>query len=171
VVLEHFSDPDGGFYFTADDHETLIQRPKPLTDDSLPAGNAIAAKVFGRLGHLLGDTRYLDAAENTLKAAWNPIQQGPYGHTGLLLALEEYLNPVETLVIRGSPSELKNWQHAIPRSYAPRRLQFAIPDDATALPSLLQERKPADGGIAYRCQGTRCLPPITSVEDLKRETA
>ncbi len=170
VVLDHFADPDGGFFFTADDHETLIQRPKPLTDDSLPAGNAVAARVFGRLGHLLGETRYLDAAENTLKAAWNPMQQGPYGHTGLLLALEEYLYPVETLVIRGNPDELENWNTALPRGYTPRRLLFVIPDDATGLPGLLAERKPAAGGIAYLCEGMHCRPPITAVEALPRET-
>src|SRR3990172_2117563 len=34
VVLKHFQDPHGGFFFTADDHESLIQRPKPLADDS-----------------------------------------------------------------------------------------------------------------------------------------
>ena len=171
IVQTHFADPDGGFYFTADDHETLIQRPKPLTDDSLPAGNAIAAKVFGRLGHLLGDTAYLDAAENTLKAAWQPIQQGPYGHTGLLLALEEYLYPVETLIIRGDSPALENWRKALPPGYAPRRLVFAIPADADDLPGALAERKPADGGIAYLCQGTHCLPPITTAEALTQATA
>jgi uncharacterized protein YyaL (SSP411 family) len=167
VVLEHFSDPAGGFYFTADDHETLIQRPKPLTDDSMPAGNAIAAKVFGRLGHLLGETRFLDAAEQTLSAAWHPVQQGAYGHTGLLLALEEYLYPVETVIIRAD-ADLKAWQDSVARDYAPRRMTFSIPDTADDLPGLLKQRTPQDQGVAYICQGTSCLPPITGIENLKQ---
>jgi uncharacterized protein YyaL (SSP411 family) len=166
VVLNHFADPDGGFFFTADDHETLIQRPKPLSDDALPAGNAVAAKVFGRLGHLLGESRYLDAAENTLKAAWNPIQHSPYGHTGLLLALEEYLYPVATVIIRGGDT-LLNWQNLISHVYAPGRMVFAIPDNCQSLPGLLGERKAAAGGIAYICEGTSCQPPVTSLEELK----
>jgi uncharacterized protein YyaL (SSP411 family) len=166
VVLEHFADPAGGFFFTADDHENLIQRPKPLTDDSLPAGNAIAAKVFGRLGHLLGDTRFLDAAENTLKAAWNPIQQAPYGHTGLLLALEEFLYPVETVVIRAGSEQIARWQQPLNRVYAPRRMVFAIPDDAAQLPGLLANRAPMAGGVAYICSGLSCSPPVTSSEEL-----
>jgi uncharacterized protein YyaL (SSP411 family) len=165
VVLEHFADPDGGFWFTADDHENLIQRPKPLGDDALPAGNAIAARVFGRLGHLLGDTRFTDAAEGTLKAAWNHIQQGPYGHTGLLLALEEYLHPVETLVVRPGRHE-NNWRQAVGVDYTPRRMVFFIPDNANHLPGLLAERKPQDEGIAYWCQGTQCLPPVTDPDQL-----
>ncbi len=166
VVLEHFAAPDGGFYFTADDHETLIQRPKPLNDDALPAGNAIAAKVLGRLGHLLGETRYLDAAENTLKAAANAMQQSPYGHTGLLLVLEEYLNPVTTVIIRGGET-LQDWQKALGNDYQPRRMVFAIPDDCTNLPGLLNERKPAEDGIAYLCSGMSCQPPITDISELK----
>ncbi|HRY16190.1 MAG TPA: thioredoxin domain-containing protein, partial [Candidatus Competibacteraceae bacterium] len=36
VLLDRFEDRrNGGFYFTADDHETLIQRPKPPHDDAL----------------------------------------------------------------------------------------------------------------------------------------
>jgi uncharacterized protein YyaL (SSP411 family) len=166
VTLAHFADPAGGFFFTADDHETLIQRPKPLSDDALPAGNAIAARVFGRLGHLLGESRYLDAAEHTLRAAWSQIEQSPYGHTGLLLALEEYLYPVETLVIRGDAATLPDWQAAASRHYAPRRMVFAIPDSSPALPGLLRERKPAPGGVAYLCEGTHCRPPLTTLEQL-----
>jgi len=170
VVLARFPDPAGGFYFTADDHEDLIQRPKPLTDDSLPAGNAVAAKVFGRLGHLLGNTRYLDAAEHTLQAAWNPMQQAPYGHTGLLLALEEHLYPVETIVIRGGPG-MKEWYDCVARDYAPRRLVFAIPGDAEDLPGLLQARTFTGNEVAYICQGMQCLPPVTSLAELKQRYA
>jgi uncharacterized protein len=38
-LLERFPDPDGGgFFFTADDHEPLIQRPKSFDDDATPNG-------------------------------------------------------------------------------------------------------------------------------------
>jgi uncharacterized protein YyaL (SSP411 family) len=168
VVLKHFAAADGGFYFTADDHETLIQRPRPLNDDALPAGNAIAAKVFGRLGHLLGETRYLDAAENTLRAAWTPMQQSPYAHTGMLLALEEYLYPVQTVVIRaGDDDELATWRDTVARGYAPRRMVFAIPADCASLPGLLAERRASDGPVAYVCEGTSCRAPVTSMKELR----
>ena len=45
-LLEHFEDEgQGGFYFTSDDHEQLIRRPKPVSDDSMPSGNGIAASM------------------------------------------------------------------------------------------------------------------------------
>ncbi len=168
AVLAHFADPAGGFFFTADDHESLIQRPKPLGDDSLPAGNAVAAKVLGRLGHLLGETRYLDAAEATLRAAWQPLQEAPWGHTGLLVALEEYLQPPDLVVLRGrDETELAAWQTQLARDYAPRRLCFTIPADAGDLPGLLAERPADDTTTAWVCSGTSCQPPLTSVEAVK----
>jgi uncharacterized protein YyaL (SSP411 family) len=45
----------GGFFFTAADHERLIHRSKTFSDDSIPAGNAVAASVLCRLGYLLGE--------------------------------------------------------------------------------------------------------------------
>ncbi|HEX7061139.1 MAG TPA: thioredoxin domain-containing protein, partial [Woeseiaceae bacterium] len=54
ALLEHFQDAEnGGFWFTADDHEPLIHRPKPLGDESMPSGNGIAARALQRLGFLL----------------------------------------------------------------------------------------------------------------------
>src|SRR4051812_18282199 len=54
VVLDQFMDLEaGGFYFTANDHESLIHRSKSFSDDATPAGNGIAAFVLQRMGHLL----------------------------------------------------------------------------------------------------------------------
>src|SRR6185312_11613295 len=85
VVLEHFSDADGGgFFFTSDDHESLIHRSKSFSDDATPAGNGVAAYVLQRMGHLLGETRYLEAAERTLRSGWTAIELYPHAHTSLL---------------------------------------------------------------------------------------
>ena len=173
VVLDHFQDEAGGFFFTADDHESLIQRPRSLADDSTPSGNGIAARVLGRLGHLLGESRYLEAATRTLKSAWSAISHSPYGHTSLLVALEEYLYPPQTVVIRGIPAAVSNWQALASQPYAPRRMSFAIPADTGKLPGLLAERKPQGEAIAYVCSGLQCAPPVENIGGLKdalRET-
>ena len=167
ALLRHFEDRErGGFYFTADDHEALIQRPKPLTDDALPSGNGIAAFALGRLGHLLGEARYLEAAERTLKAAWGSLQQLPYAHEALLIALEEYLTPPQTVILRGQPDLLKPWQARSIRPYAPARLTLALPATAQDLPAALAQYAVKDAVTAYICTGNTCSPPITSLDDL-----
>lgn len=167
IVLTHFQDPEaGGFFFTADDHETLIHRSKSFADDALPAGNAIAAQVLTRLGSLLGETRYLDAAARTIRAAWVPLQHYPQGHCAMLIALSEHLQPPDMVIIRGSASEAAQWRDEFSRMYAPRRLVFAIPDDAAALPPSLLEKRPMNDTVAYVCRGTTCSAPVRSLASL-----
>jgi uncharacterized protein YyaL (SSP411 family) len=165
ALMERFHDPaGGGFFFTPDDHEQLIARPKPMSDDALPAGNGVAARVLGRLGHLLGEARYLDAAESTLRAGWESMKRYPHAHNALLDALEEHLRPPVTVVLRGQGQELERWRRRATGRYSPSRITLAIPVDASFLPGLLSQRTPRDTPVAYVCRGTRCEAPITAFD-------
>jgi hypothetical protein len=112
ALLAHFEDERGGFFFTADDHETLIHKPKPFADEAVPSGNGIAAGVLVKLGHLLGEQRYLDAAERTVRAALHGIERYPEGHATLLHALDELLAPPTLVVVRAPAAELDAWRSA-----------------------------------------------------------
>ncbi len=167
VLLKHFEDrTNGGFYFTADDHETLMHRSKSFGDDATPSGNAVAVLVLLRLGHLLGESRYLDAAERTLRAGWSPLEGYPQGHATLLSALEERLSTIDIVIIRGPESEAMRWRDELAALYAPRRLVFAIPDDARDLPVALAEKRSGQQTIAYVCRGTTCSAPVASIAQL-----
>jgi uncharacterized protein YyaL (SSP411 family) len=158
-LLEHFEDEQqGGFYFTSDDHEQLIQRPKPVSDDAMPSGNGIAAFALQRLGYLLGDLNYLDAAEKTLRAAWNRIANLPHAHGALLIALQEQLDPPEILIARGGAEELSAWQAGMAGDYSPGRLCIAIPPDA-GQHEALSTKEPGEHAVVYRCKGMTCSPP------------
>ena len=166
VVLQHFTDPDGGFFFTSDDHETLFHRSKSFGDDATPAGNGIAAFVLQRMGHLLGDTRYLAAAEKTLRAAWPVLEKYPPAHTSLLIALEELLSPPETVILRGTPQEIDPWRGQLAKLYAPRRIVLAVPTDAPELPPALADKPARDDAVAYVCRGSVCSAPLGSFSAL-----
>jgi len=171
LMLDYFVDSEnGGFYFTATDHEMLMHRPKPLADEATPSGNGIAALALQRLGYLLGEARYLDAAEGTLRAGWRAMAEYPHGHVSLITALEEYLTPPETIVIRGSAKNLNIWRDAAAKIYAPGRLVFAIDTQASDLPGALAERRAVDQNtVAYRCLGSHCSLPITSLDAFAKE--
>jgi hypothetical protein len=161
ALLERFHDAqDGGFFFTSHDHEQLIARPKPMTDDALPAGNGVAARVLGRLGHLLGEARYLEAAASTLRTAWTSIERYPHAHNALLDALEEHLQPPVSVVLRGDGPELERWRARAGARYAPARSVLAIPTQALGLSGLLAAREPRGGTLAYVCRGLQCEAPI-----------
>jgi uncharacterized protein YyaL (SSP411 family) len=159
VLLAHFEDARGGFFFTADDHERLIHKPKPAIDEAVPAGNGVAALALLALGHLLGEQRYLDAAERTVRSALHGIERYPDAHCTLLRALDELITPPKLVVLRGTAAELAPWQRKLDRQYAPHRLAFAIPNDAV-LPGLLAQRTPRAGPVAYVCEGMTCRAPL-----------
>jgi uncharacterized protein YyaL (SSP411 family) len=170
VMLRHFEDaPVGGFFFTADDHEALISRPKSFSDEAIPAGNAIAARALLRLGYLLGEPRYLQAAERTLRAAWPAVQKYPEAHASMLLALEDYLHPPQIVILRGDAAAIAPWQRELNAVFAPRRWILAVAADTTGLPAAIATKPVADGPIAYVCRGTQCSAPINSLAALTRE--
>jgi len=168
ALLRHFYDQEnGGFYFTANDHESLFYRPRPFGDDALPAGNGVAARALTRLGHLLGENRYLEAATRTLGAAWKEIMALPHGHNTLLSALEESLQPPRLIILRGKGPQLAHWQSRCLRPFAPHRLCFAIPDEAQDLPDALAHYPPAGPEMrAYLCSGSQCGAPLSSFTEL-----
>ena len=165
ILLAHFEDPaGGGFLFTADDHESLLERPRPLADDAMPAGNGIAALALNRLGCLLGEPRYLEAAERAVRSAMPALRRAPWLHCALLDALEEQLAPPEIVIVRGVGRRPAEWARTARLVYAPRRLVLEIPADAAGLPASLAEKTPPDSGArAWICRGTTCLPPVDTL--------
>ncbi|MCW9077935.1 MAG: thioredoxin domain-containing protein, partial [Gammaproteobacteria bacterium] len=163
-LIAHFEDPElGGFFFTSDDHEALVYRPKPLTDDAMPSGNGVAVEALQTLAQLVGDPRLQAVADRALRSAWPAIQGAPYAHIGLLEGLQNYLEPPEQLVIRGVDPELEAWQKVACSVYAPGKSVFSIPLGVRQLPQGLAEKSGRDGQtLAYRCRGSLCEPPILS---------
>jgi len=168
-ILELFGDEDGGFFFTAHDAEELLYRPKTISDDSLPSGNAVAAQALNRLGSLLGETRYLSAAEKTLQMAWEGINDFPHGHAAMLIALREHLEEIEIIILRGDEGSIGDWSDSLHMEYAPGRLIFAIPADTPGLPEGLAVKQAQDGSAvtAYICRGTSCSAPLTDAKALE----
>jgi len=172
VLLAQFEDADaGGFFFTAADHEQLIHRSKTFSDDSMPAGNGVAASVLCRLGFLLGELPYLDAAERTLRAGWPLLQQYPQAHMSMVNALEDFLQTPQVLIIRGAARKADDWARQLGAVYAPRRMIFAIPNDAPDLPAGLADKRAGADTVAYVCTGMTCSAPLADLGEVARELA
>ena len=168
TLLEKFEDAGhGGFRFAAAGHATPLQNPRTFTDEALPSGNGVAALALLRLGHLLGDTRYLQAAEHCLRAASDALQRYPDACCTLVRALREFHAPRAQVVIRCQGDEEAAWRDALREAKAARADAFLIPADAAALPGVLAQRKPVAGGVAYLCTGLSCRAPIQAPRELE----
>ncbi len=167
-LLTQFEDTEnGGFYFTSHYHEQLIQRSKLFADEAIPSGNGVATLALQRLGYLTGDTRYLIAAENSLRAAWQSIDMHAIAHCSMLDALREYLYPPAIVILRGDERHCQQWRQLSHGRFTPGMLLFSCPpqDDE---PEWLAG-KPAQGDIcAYLCEGPQCQPPLVDEQAFRQ---
>ena len=171
-LLEKFYDENtGGFFFTAHEQETLFTRPKPTMDHELPSGNGIASSALSSFGILMGNHRFIEAAEDTLKWARLALERLPTEHSALLESLQQLKYPPQVIILRGPDKEIANWKWSLSDRYAPQRHIYCIPYSIKNgippyLPGLISAEK-QQTPLAYVCQNMSCSLPISSLEELK----
>ena len=84
-------DARGGFYFTSQDHESLIARGKQPTDGAQPAGNSVAVQNLIYLAEQLNRPDYREVAGKALSATAPLLQKSPRIAPRMALGLAEYL--------------------------------------------------------------------------------
>jgi len=167
VLMEKFHDAkEGGFFFTAHDHESLIHRPKPGPDNATPSGNAVAAWALNRLAFVTGDTRYPEAARGTVALFLPQMERQPSAFGTLLGALAEQLEAPRTVIVTGNRERFAPWRELLDAAYLPDAMALFVDADPKALPPPLAKPK-SDEIRAWVCEGVTCLPPIAAREELR----
>jgi len=166
-LLEFFEDTaHGGFYFTASDHEDLIQRPKSWQDDAMPCGNSVASVAIYRLGMLLGNRQYVGAAEKALQSVAHNVNKLPLYAAGFVSLLEQISAQPGSIIVRGDTNQLALWREQLGPRLTPHQMAFFIPSDAEDLPDAIAEKKIDGETTAWICHGFTCQPPITDLTSL-----
>ena len=174
VILDHFADPDGGFFDTADDAEALVARPRDLQDNAMPSGGAMATTVLLRLAALTGETRYQAAAERALGAVIDVAPRHPTFFAQWLIALDLAVTPIDEVALVGASDDpaMSRLRAVIRRGFRPHRVLAASADpDQSAVP-LLQGRFALDGRpTAFVCRSFACRQPVHEPEALEAQLA
>jgi uncharacterized protein len=166
-LLAEFEDTThGGFYFTSHTHEHLPQRPKPWLDDSTPSGNAIAASALLALGYLLAEPRHLQAAENTLRAAWVSINEAPHAALSMLQVLREIRHPTPIVTLCGPDDVCATWREAIVKNSVSPLTIYTLNQMHSELPESLANKATAQNGAATICVGMHCLEVCYEIDDV-----
>ncbi|MEE8412025.1 MAG: thioredoxin domain-containing protein [Acidobacteriota bacterium] len=170
TMLERFGDTErGGFFFTSDDHETLLTRNRSVHDGALPAGSGVAAGWLARLGDHLDEERFRSAARETFIGLQPAVERSASAFASLLLAAARELRPGLEIAIAGSPDapETAALVECVRRRFLPRlTLAVGTGRAVEGLPlfdgrDLLGE-KPA----AYVCRDRVCEAPATDAAAL-----
>jgi len=157
---------DWGFFFTSEDHESLIHRPKELLDNATPSGNSIAVYALLRLWKFTGNEQWLRYPmlifENTAVA----MQRHPSAFGYLLCALDFYLSPPKEIAIIGNPhgSDSRDWLHGIFHMYLPNKI--VVYGSGKGLALLEGKSQVNNSTTAYVCNNFACGLPLTTPRDL-----
>jgi uncharacterized protein YyaL (SSP411 family) len=175
AILERFTDPDGGFFDTATDHERLVTRPKDIQDNATPSGGSVAVVVLLRLAAFTGESRYREAAERALATVTAYATRYPTAFAMWLQAIDLALAPVAEIALIGDPSNdaTRALLAVASGGYEPNRVVAVLADGApeSAIP-LLEARVQVDGRpTAYVCRGFACRLPVTDPDALREQLA
>ncbi|MBM9465087.1 thioredoxin domain-containing protein [Aeromicrobium sp. YIM 150415] len=161
-ILEHFADPEGGWFDTADDAEQLLVRPKDISDNVTPSGTSAVAHAMLALAAVTGEDRYRDAAELSVDAAGPLARQVPR-YAGWTLAAAEALlaGPAEIAVV-GDDDALHRAALGLPSPGA-----VVVRGEEGLRVPLFEDKTRLDGATAvYICRDHVCQRPVASPEDL-----
>jgi len=174
-ALKRFRAPDGGFYDTADDHESLIIRPRSLQDNATPSGAAMMSRVLLRLNGYTGDETYESAAVASLRLVANAVGVYPQAFGEALGALELLVGGVTELAVIGERALARDLFRTAYGTYRPNLIVAHSSNDvdgeAHAIP-LLHGRSQRDGlPAAYVCHNFTCQFPVTTAAALAKQLA
>ena len=167
-ILEHYQDPDGGFYDTRVDQTDLITRPKSVQDTPFPSGNSLALQLLLQMYNFTGDGRYADPVDRALRGMQSAASRYPTAFAGWLIALDSAIGPRHQLALISNSDDGRRTEFLdlVNTRYLPFLTRAAgLPSDPNG-PDLLQGRsKIGEHATAYLCQGFVCNAPTDSVEE------
>ncbi len=168
TIIDHFADPAGGFFDTADDHEALIARPKGLQDNAVPSGGAMTATVLLELAAFTGDGRYADAALRAISTVLPLAGRYPTGFGQWLDAISFALGDPVEIALSGDPTaaDTSDLLGVVRCAFRPFAVVAAGASEDTAVP-VLQDRPRREGrATAYVCRNFACRAPVTTTAEL-----
>jgi uncharacterized protein YyaL (SSP411 family) len=171
TMIAHFQSPEGGFFDTSGDHETLITRPRDLQDNATPSGNAMAVTALLKLAGFTNNLRYVNIAHRALAQMQPMMAQYPLGFGQWLQALTYTLAQPKEIAIVGDPeaADTQALLNAVRSGYRPFQV-VALGAPSTQPPAvpLLHDRGLVDGHVAaYVCSSFACQAPATEPEGLR----
>jgi uncharacterized protein YyaL (SSP411 family) len=171
-MIRHFWDEkQGGFYFTADDAESILIRNREVYDGAYPSGNSVAALNLLRLSRMTAKSEYEANAAQLLQTFSDSISQTPAAHTGLMMALDFTIGSSHEVVIVGNLQEqdTKTMLNALQSRFIPNKVVLYRPGqeehpEIARYAEFTKSLSSRNGkATAYVCSNYQCDFPTTCI--------
>ena len=170
-----WDDTTDAFYDTASDHETLITRPRDITDNATPSGTSLAVELLVRLSELLHDVEARRRATYVVETLAPSIQRYPMAFGHMLASADMLVNGAVELAIVGDPAadDFNALERAAADVYVPSLVMAGGEPRSDGKVALLSDRPMRnERATAYVCRSYACEEPATSarllVDQLER---
>jgi len=174
TLLAHYWDEaDGGFYFTADDHEELLVRSKTNQDGATPSANSVMVGNLLRLASLRDRRELAERAEETVRAFADGAREQPFQAERLLAEADALADGLTEIVVAGAADDeaTRALLRVVFDAYLPAKVvAWLDPERPRPEGALFAGRDPVDGKpAAYVCRHFVCARPATSPDELAEQ--
>jgi len=175
VLKTHFwSDEKGGYFFSADDSETLIVRMRSVADEASPNANGSMVGHLTKLWLLTGDNHYRRQAQDLIKSFGAAAKFHHFGTGSLLSGIDFHYTPIQIVIIgRREQAGTEALLEQVFQTSIPNRVLQVVEHDAD-----LPKGHPAHGKkqedhkpTAYICVGTTCSLPVVNPQSFRHALA
>ena len=176
MVARFYDESDGGFFYTANDHEQLITRNKDSQDNAMPSGNSLAAGALSRLARISGRSDFETKAIQTLELLSGQLALMPMSGGQALMAVDFLLDEAcEFVIVDGDKATdtalclQEIHTHFLPNKVILRHNASVTDDEIPASLQNLLTGKASQSSqpTIYICQRGTCAQPIVGIDKLR----
>ena len=173
IMIQEFSDQNGGFFIGGINSEKLMIRAKDSYDGAIPSGNSVAVNNLFRLSKLTGDLSLDSIAKSTLRAFTDQAKQSPSGFahmiTGFMFNIKD---PIQLVIVPDSKEhDLNQIFEKINLKYYPNKVillkDISKPAELEKIAPWVKDYKMMNNKPTYYlCENFVCKRPTTNLNTI-----
>lgn len=170
-LVSHFWDEkNSSFYFTADNHESLIIRPKNNYDLSMPSGNSVAAHALLKLFHITQEKKFQEISIKTMEAFGMMAAENPFGFGYLLNTIYLYLQTPSEITLLNPQN--KDIYDVLTKRFLPDSILVTIQNRDQLLGlskySFFAGKEFQNDTTVFVCKNFSCSLPLKDVPEIEK---
>ncbi|HVS95191.1 MAG TPA: thioredoxin domain-containing protein [Puia sp.] len=161
-VIDHFGDPETGFFFYTDDGQRdVLLRKKEIYDGATPSGNSMMASNLLYLSIIFDRPEWAQRASQMASALGRVVTAYPGSFGGWATLFQAFTYSISEVVITGRKPE--NARKEFLARLVPFRVFQSSQEENTQFP-LLRDKPVETGTLIFLCKNYSCQLPVNEVD-------